>query len=36
MKKVLVVEDDAKITAALRIRLEAGGYAVVRRTVGTS
>ena len=29
MKKILVVEDDAKIAAALRIRLEAGGYEVV-------
>jgi DNA-binding response OmpR family regulator len=29
MKKILVVEDDAKIAAALRIRLEASGYEVV-------
>jgi DNA-binding response OmpR family regulator len=29
MKRILVVEDDAKIAAALRIRLEAGGYQVV-------
>ena len=28
MKKILVVEDDAKITAALAIRLEAAGYSV--------
>ena len=28
MKKILVVEDDAKIATALRIRLEAGGYEV--------
>ncbi len=29
MKKILVVEDDAKIAAALRIRLESVGYQVV-------
>jgi DNA-binding response OmpR family regulator len=29
MKKVLVVEDDAKIAAALRVRLSAAGYGVV-------
>jgi DNA-binding response OmpR family regulator len=28
MRTILVVEDDAKIAAALRIRLEAAGYAV--------
>jgi|SRR5437667_6449937 len=28
MKKILVVEDDTKIAAALAIRLEAAGYAV--------
>ena len=28
MKKILVVEDDAKIAAALAIRLEAAGYSV--------
>ena len=28
MKKILVIEDDAKIAAALRIRLEASGYEV--------
>ena len=36
MKKILVVEDDAKITAALRIRLEAGGYEVVTAGDGFS
>ena len=34
MKKILVVEDDAKIAAALRIRLEAGGYQVVAAADG--
>lgn len=29
MRKILVVEDDAKIAAALRIRLECSGYEVV-------
>jgi DNA-binding response OmpR family regulator len=29
MKKILIVEDDARIAAALRVRLEAGGYQVV-------
>ncbi len=29
MKKILVVEDDARIAAALRIRLESAGYEVV-------
>jgi len=28
MKKILIVEDDAKIAAALAIRLEAAGYSV--------
>src|SRR5438093_13786843 len=28
MKKILVIEDDKKITAALAIRLETAGYAV--------
>jgi len=36
MKKILVVEDDAKIAAALRIRLEAGGYEVVTAGDGFS
>jgi len=29
MRKILIVEDDAKIAAALRIRLESSGYEVV-------
>src|SRR5687767_5863514 len=29
MKKILVIEDDPKIAAALRIRLESSGYEVV-------
>jgi DNA-binding response OmpR family regulator len=29
MKKILIIEDDAKIAAALAIRLEAAGYAVL-------
>lgn len=36
MKKILVVEDDARIAAALRIRLEAGGYEVVTAGDGFS
>ncbi len=36
MKKILVVEDDAKITAALRIRLESAGYEVVAAGDGFS
>lgn len=36
MKKILVVEDDAKIAAALRIRLEAAGYEVVTAADGFS
>ena len=36
MNKILVVEDDAKIAAALRIRLEAGGYQVVAAADGFS
>jgi DNA-binding response OmpR family regulator len=36
MKKILIVEDDAKIAAALRIRLEAGGYEVVTAGDGFS
>jgi len=36
MKKILVVEDDAKITAALRIRLECAGYEVVAAGDGFS
>ena len=36
MKKILVVEDDTKITAALRIRLEAAGYEVVTAGDGFS
>ena len=34
MKKILIVEDDAKIAAALGIRLEAAGYAVLRAPDG--
>ena len=29
MKKILIVEDDTKIAAALAIRLEAAGYAAL-------
>ena len=36
MKKILVVEDDAKIAAALRIRLEPAGYEVVTAGDGFS
>ena len=36
MNKILVVEDDAKITAALRIRLESAGYEVVAAGDGFS
>lgn len=36
MKKILIVEDDAKIAAALRIRLEAGGYETVTAGDGFS
>ena len=36
MKKILVVEDDTKIAAALRIRLEAAGYEVVTAGDGFS
>ena len=36
MKKILVVEDDAKIAAALRIRLESVGYQVVSAGDGFS
>ena len=36
MKKILIVEDDARIAAALRIRLEAGGYEVVTAADGFS
>jgi CheY-like chemotaxis protein len=36
MNKILVVEDDAKIAAALRIRLEASGYQVVAAADGFS
>ena len=36
MNKILVVEDDAKITAALRIRLESAGYQVVAAGDGFS
>ena len=36
MNKILVVEDDVKIAAALRIRLEAGGYQVVAAADGFS
>lgn len=36
MNKILVVEDDAKIAAALRIRLEAAGYQVVAAADGFS
>lgn len=34
MKTVLVVEDDARITAALKVRLEAAGYRVVTAADG--
>jgi len=34
MKKILIVEDDAKIAAALAIRLEAAGYEVIRAPDG--
>jgi two-component system alkaline phosphatase synthesis response regulator PhoP len=36
MKKILIVEDDARIAAALRVRLEAGGYEVVTAVDGFS
>src|SRR5215207_5790209 len=36
MKKILVVEDDTKIAAALRIRLEASGFEVVTAGDGFS
>lgn len=36
MNKILIVEDDAKIAAALRIRLESGGYQVVTAADGFS
>jgi DNA-binding response OmpR family regulator len=36
MKKILVVEDDVKIAAALRIRLETAGYEVVAAGDGFS
>ena len=36
MKKILIVEDDAKIAAALRIRLESVGYQVVTAGDGFS
>jgi two-component system alkaline phosphatase synthesis response regulator PhoP len=36
MKKILIVEDDARIAAALRVRLEAGGYQVVTGDDGFS
>jgi len=36
MKKILVVEDDAKIAAALRVRLESAGYVVVTAGDGFS
>jgi len=34
MKRILVVEDDTKIAAALAIRLEAAGYSVLTATDG--
>jgi CheY-like chemotaxis protein len=34
MKKILIIEDDAKISAALAIRCEAAGYAVTRASDG--
>jgi len=36
MNKILIVEDDEKIAAALRIRLESGGYQVVAAADGFS
>ena len=36
MKTILIVEDDARIAAALRVRLEAGGYQVVTAGDGFS
>ena len=36
MRKILVVEDDAKIAAALRVRLESTGYQVVTAADGFS
>jgi DNA-binding response OmpR family regulator len=36
MKKVLVVEDDPKISAALKVRLSAAGYEVVTAADGFS
>ena len=36
MKKILIVEDDARIATALRVRLEAGGYEVVTAVDGFS
>jgi DNA-binding response OmpR family regulator len=36
MKRILVVEDDPKIAAALRIRLEAAGYQVITAGDGFS
>jgi DNA-binding response OmpR family regulator len=36
MKKILIVEDDTKIAAALAIRLEAAGYAVMTACDGFS
>ena len=36
MNKILVVEDDLKVTSALRIRLEAAGYQVVTAGDGFS
>ena len=36
MKKILVIEDDAKISAALRVRLGAAGYQVVSAADGFS
>jgi two-component system phosphate regulon response regulator PhoB len=34
MKRILVIEDDTKIAAALAIRLEAAGYSVLRASDG--
>jgi len=36
MKKILIVEDDAKIATALAIRLEAAGYGVITASDGFS
>ena len=36
MKKILVIEDDARIASALRVRLESAGYTVVTAGDGFS